>query len=422
MRRALLTAVVLAAIVVPTAWPVADAATSYAGTIRFRGAEPSNLGLLLDGKTATVSLGPGHVVSARTAVNRSKGTLSLSVPGLPKPIVLTLEPKGPKLNGTARQGAASATVTLTRGRTSPDAGLGYFSSPAVEVIRFTRFGFSTKPLAVDTMTGAFDSSLPATGARLDVRQYEVRFPNGKTTLAGTLTIPPGAGPHPGVVYVSGSGPTLREESHWLDSLFISRGIAVLAYDKRGIGQSGGVFPGDFAGPSTIDTLAGDAAAAARFLGAQSGIDRSRVGFYGISQAGWIIPQAAVRAGGATSWAVVESGPTVTQGESDNFFAAVQSTTSIAEAERSARQLGASGYDPAPWIRRLAIPVLWLYGGADRNQPTGTSMELLRELSAGHDFTTRLYPSAPHSLFDADGFPAGMFDAATAWLRLHGLVA
>ncbi len=70
------------------------------------------------------------------------------------------------------------------------------------------------------------------------------FPSGKTTLAGTLTVPPGVGAHPAVVYLSGSGPTLREESHWLDGLFVSRGIAVLAYDKRGVGV---VVPGRSAG-------------------------------------------------------------------------------------------------------------------------------------------------------------------------------
>src|SRR5205823_12083454 len=119
--------------------------------------------------------------------------------------------------------------------------------------------------------------------RLDVHQYEVRIPASGAVLAGTLTLPPGPGPHPAVVYVSGSGPTLREESHWLDSVFVTRGIAVLAYDKRGNGQSTGRYPGSLASESTISTLAGDAAAASRFLAAQADIDRTRAGFYGRSQ-------------------------------------------------------------------------------------------------------------------------------------------
>ncbi len=216
--------------------------------------------------------------------------------------------------------------------------LGYYASPSVEVARFTTHGFDANPFLIDMATGEFSSAPAAVGSRLAVRQYDVRFPNGKTTLTGTLTIPPGAGAHPGVVYVSGSGATLREEAHWLDSLFISRGIAVLAYDKRGVGQSGGVYPGELASTETIATLAGDAAAAARFLAAQTGIDRSRVGFYGLSQGGWIIPQAVVRSGGAASWALIQSGPTVTQGESDTYanFAETLPASGGGEARPSAR--------------------------------------------------------------------------------------
>ena len=236
----------------------------------------------------------------RRCRSSAKGkTLRFSAPGLPKPIVVRPDGEGQEADGDgdAGSGARDGHADAADGR-APTRSSGYFASPSVEVARFTTHGFSTRARSlIDLATGAFGAAPARIGARLDVRQYDVRFPNGKTTLTGTLTIPPGAGPHPGVVYVSGSGDTLREEAHWLDGLFVSRGIAVLAYDKRGVGQSGGVYPGDLASEETINTLAGDAAAAARFLAAQPGIDRSRVGFYGLSQGGWIIPQAAVRAGG-----------------------------------------------------------------------------------------------------------------------------
>jgi dienelactone hydrolase len=410
---------VLAAVFVPAAAPL-ETAASYAGTIRFRGAEPSNVTLQPAGARVTVTLGPGHVAHADVPLKRKGKTLRFSAPGLPNPIVFALTSKGAKLTGTATQGAARATVALTRGRTSVDTKLGYFASPNVEVARFTRHGFNTKPFAIDLETGAFGAPPAQVGARLGVRQFDVRFPSGKTTLAGTLTVPPGNAPHPAVVYVSGSGDTLREESHWLDGLFVSRGIAVLAYDKRGVGQSGGVYTGDLASEETIATLAGDAAAAARFVAAQPGIDKARVGFYGISQGGWIIPQAIVRANGVVSWALVESGPTVTQGESDNYAGLVKSLT-IDQAEKQARALGPSGYDPLPWIRRLTTPVLWLYGGQDRAQPAGTSMDILRGLSAGHDFMITFFPSASHSLFDQRGFPPSVFPTSIGWLRQHGLL-
>jgi hypothetical protein len=258
--RAVLALVALASVFVASAAPARDAGSVwYSGTIRFRAAEASNVTLAVASRKVTVSLGPGHVSQAEVKLRRVAGTLRFSAPGLPKPIAFVLKPKGKKLTGTASQGAARATVTLTRGRRSVDTVLGYYGAPRVEVVRFTRHGFDTLPFLVDMATGEFSSAPAAVGARLAVRQFDVRFPNGKTTLTGTLTIPPGSGTHPGVVYVSGSGDTLREEAHWLDALFVSHGIAVLAYDKRGVGQSGGVYPGDLASTETIATLAGDAA-------------------------------------------------------------------------------------------------------------------------------------------------------------------
>ena len=65
-------------------------------------------------------------------------------------------------------------------------------------------------------------------------------------------------------------------------------------------------------------------------------------------------------------------------------------------------------------------MLWLYAGRDLAQPTGTSMQVLRGLSAGHDFTLHLFPGAPHPLFDRSGFPPELFPAVAGWLTAHGL--
>lgn len=58
-------------------------------------------------------------------------------------------------------------------------------------------------------------------------------------LPGTLTIPVGAGPHPSVILVHGSGPSDRDETLGPNKPFkdialglASRGIAVVRYDKR----------------------------------------------------------------------------------------------------------------------------------------------------------------------------------------------
>jgi uncharacterized protein len=388
----------------------ADGAT-YSGTLTFRGLEASGLTVRLSGAQAVVALDVVHV-------QRSGTRIRFSVPGRPA-LAFDLRLRGRELTGSVRHGTLRGAVSALVG-TGPDAQLGLFETPTgpIDVVRFTRFG-SPEPFAVDLSSGAFGAA--AVGTRLAVRQLEVRIPAPGATLGGTLTLPAGPGPFPAAVYVSGSGRTLRDEAQYLGGLLVAHGIAVLAFDKRGVGESGGRFPGSLASESTISVLAGDVLAAARFLAAQPEVDRARVGFFGLSQGGWIIPVAAVRAAGAVSWAVVESGPTVTQGESDTF-ADLARTGSIPEAEAEAHAQGSSGFDPAPWISQLAIPVLWLYGGADRNQPTDTSLAILRQLTGSHDFAYRLFPGAPHPLFDERGFSSGVFPAVVDWLRAHGLAA
>jgi hypothetical protein len=272
------------------------------------------------------------------------------------------------------------------------------------------------------------------GSRLPVRQLEVRF--GSPGLGGTLTLPPGSGPFPAAAVVHGSGPSKREEGQYMTSILVRRGIAVLAYDKRGNGQSGGTYPGEQASTQTIDTLARDAQAAAGFLATQPEIDTRRIGLVGGSQAGWIIPLAAVRAP-QVSWSFIESGPVVTVGESD-FFAGLTGqgqsplTRPIAEIEDEVRRAGPSGFDPLPALRALRIPIYWAYGGLDRNQPTGLDVPVLQQLRAqGADYTWSVFPNGDHGLFEVQtgllserrtsrGLSPGLVPSIDAWLRAHGL--
>lgn len=251
-----------------------------------------------------------------------------------------------------------------------------------------------------------------------------------------MTLPGGAGPFPAVALAHGSGPTPRETNSILTSFFVSRGLAVLAYDKRGIGQSGGRFPGEAASTSNLDRYAKDAAAAARFLAAQPEIDRSRIGLSGASQAGWIMPLAAAREP-AISFLVILVGPTVTQGESDNWGSLTgqgsRDPGDLAELERQVRQTGPSGFDPMPSIRALRIPAVWIYGGKDLNVPTRLCVERLDPLThdTGRDFSYVVYPRAAHSLLESDHglteelarsshYPKALWPAIDRWLADRGL--
>src|SRR5262249_5621240 len=143
-------------------------------------------------------------------------------------------------------------------------------------------------------------------ARAALRQWEVRV----GVDAATLTLPPGRGPFPAVAMVHGSGMSTRNEFDVFTAYLALHGIAVLADDKRGVGEPAGSCPGDLASGDTIGTLAGDAQREVRFLTRQPGIDPARVGLFGDSQAGWIVPLAAAHEP-AVHWAVLNSGPTTT---------------------------------------------------------------------------------------------------------------
>lgn len=114
-------------------------------------------------------------------------------------------------------------------------------------------------------------------------------------LAGTLTTPPGSGPFPAVVLVSGSGPQDRNEEILGHRPFLiladhltRQGIAVLRYDDRGYGES----EGDFRPATSLD-YTHDALAAVEYLKGRSAIDNTKIGIAGHSEGGNIAPVAAV---------------------------------------------------------------------------------------------------------------------------------
>lgn len=145
------------------------------------------------------------------------------------------------------------------------------------------------------------------------KSEDVQFQNKKEghTLAGTLTIPEGKGPFPAVVLVSGSGPQDRDETllghkpFWVIADHLSRkGIAVLRYDDRGVGKSGGVFA-----TATTEEFAYDAIAAVEFLTTRNEVDTSKTGVMGHSEGGLIAPYAATKSS-KVAFVIMLAGPGV----------------------------------------------------------------------------------------------------------------
>jgi uncharacterized protein len=90
-----------------------------------------------------------------------------------------------------------------------------------------------------------------------------------------------------MVLVHGSGPADRGAFPTLNRHFVSRGFAVLCYDKPGVGES----LGDWT-KQTFQDCAQEAVAALRFLQNYPDVNGRAVGLCGVSQAGWVMPIAA----------------------------------------------------------------------------------------------------------------------------------
>jgi hypothetical protein len=266
------------------------------------------------------------------------------------------------------------------------------------------------------------------------REEEVAFENAAAhvRLAGALTLPPGAGPFPAVVLIAGSGPQNRNEEVMGHKIFqvladhlTRHGIAVLRYDKRGLGGS----TGDFAKATSRD-FADDAQAAVALLVTRPQIDPARIGLIGHSEGGLVAPMIAAR-DPRVAFIVMMAGPGVdgaavlaeqqrligkAMGLSDAELAreatAQASLVGIVRSEKdptlaaallkaAADELAAGEglpaatletqaaainsawfrefftYDPAPALRRLRIPVLALIGSKDLQVPPDQNLPALR---------------------------------------------
>ena len=116
------------------------------------------------------------------------------------------------------------------------------------------------------------------------------------TIAGTLTLPKSAGPHPCVLLICGSGPHTRDEPLMGHKPFLvladyltRHGIAVLRVDKRGCGKSGG----KYAEATSVD-FADDVLAGVDYLKNRKEINPKQIGLIGHSEGGLIAPMAAAR--------------------------------------------------------------------------------------------------------------------------------
>lgn len=182
---------------------------------------------------------------------------------------------------------------------------------------------------------------------------DVSVPDPAVTLAGTLTMPKGKGPFPAVVMIAGSGPQNRDETVEGHRIFLviadrltRQGIAVLRYDKRGVGKS----TGSYATATQRDFIT-DATAALHWLRKQPGIDAAKVGLLGHSEGAEIAP-AVANVDGHVAFTVLLSTPAETgmetiasQAKAISLIGGVPATTAAANDVLQRRLLAAVGAAP-----------------------------------------------------------------------------
>jgi len=255
------------------------------------------------------------------------------------------------------------------------------------------------------------------------------------TLRGTISKPRWSRkPVPAVVLVHGSGPLTRQHLIADTRSLVRLGFAVLAYDKRGAGESSGEYlrSASTAPDVLLRRLAADAAAAFDTLAADPDVDTTTLGFFGASQAGWIIPLAAELTRTPPRFHVILSGNAVSTGVEQYYSdltgdgTRAPQVTDRAEIERRVLRFdGRTGYDPAPVLGASRIPTLWRLGDLDASGPTFASVRVLDSLrAAGSDrHTVVRYPSANHALRNvATGKAVPLWNDMMAWLGENRLLA
>lgn len=117
---------------------------------------------------------------------------------------------------------------------------------------------------------------------------EIRFRSGKFRLVGDLRMPEGQGPYPAIIMLHGSGAATRNgavQFSPLIEIFLRNGYAVFSWDKPGSGESTGDFSDELTQRAEI------LVDGVELLVEHPEIDPARIGLWGISQAGWVMPLA-----------------------------------------------------------------------------------------------------------------------------------
>ena len=259
----------------------------------------------------------------------------------------------------------------------------------------------------------------------DFTIQDVKFESQGITLAGSILKP--KNPFAAVVIVHGSDPVKREME--FAKRLAKEGIAVLTYDKRGVGESGGVYVGPSVSTNNIDTtnlnlLSSDANEAVKTFRNYLKDKKIPIGLVGFSQAGWIIPITASKNPQIT-FMVLFSCSTITTLEQLRFQFYTNGNNKFWENHTDADAHEHTKNDPDKYqfvatdpkisLNTLLIPGLWLFGEKDIQIPVKLCIEQLNTFKVqGKPFEYALFSTLGHNTaFDSNTIP---FDISIQWIK------
>ena len=272
---------------------------------------------------------------------------------------------------------------------------------------------------------------------------DLTFESTGARLAGTLAKPVGRCNVPAIIVTHAANAPARTAGlyrHLVESL-PALGYAVFVYDRRGTGASGGDSEN-----ANFDLLAADAIAAQRMVSHEQGINPRQIGFWGLSQGGWLAILAASRSK-ESAFAIAVSGPATTPAEQMNFAVAnvltldrvsqsevqkavearqeidnyLRGTVRQTQAQQAldairdkpwfehaflapqlpnalSRWRGEMDYNPLTALNQLSIPVLIVYGAKDPWVPVAASVARLKATLESHPNTQLIIiPDADHAM-------------------------
>ncbi|GAA4891940.1 hypothetical protein GCM10023311_15450 [Flaviramulus aquimarinus] len=257
-----------------------------------------------------------------------------------------------------------------------------------------------------------------------IKTENVTFESEGVKLAGTIYSP--NHPHSAVVIVHGSDQVPRMTR--FAELLAQNNIMVLTYDKRGVGESGGVYAGPEVGTNNIsienlNLLAKDASSAVNSIHKKH--EDLPIGLIGASQAGWIIPIVANK-NPLVEFMVLFSSPTITTLEQLRFQFYTNGRTDFWDnhTEENAREhikndpdkYQFEATDPKDTLKNISIPGLWLFGEKDIQIPVKMCIEHLNALKLENKpFEYVLFPSLGHNTNKTEPI-----DISVNWIKQKSL--